>query len=185
MKMPILFIIVSSAFALFARAQDLGRATGSTPYDAYLGPMRTTLNTLGANQPSLDEVKQYVRTGRGFRYVMKHPYIPQTPEETEATRAGDCKAKSLWVAHKMDDRTVRFVIGKARAVSNMSHAWLMWKGPEGWFILDPTNYSSPIDLSRVGPNEFLPRYSYSANGKFVHSGAAAPKSREAKYGDHT
>jgi hypothetical protein len=166
-------------------AQDLGAPTGRTPYDGYLGPMRSVLGTLGNNKPSLDEVKQYVRTGKGFRYYMKDPYVPQTPAETEATKAGDCKAKSLWVASKMDDRTVRFVIGKARAVSQISHAWLMWPGPNGWLILDPTNFSAPLDVNRVARDEFMPIYSYTAGGKYAHTVATAPKGRaEAKYGDH-
>jgi hypothetical protein len=168
-----------------AAAQDLGKSTSSTPYDNYLGPMRATLSSLGGNRPDINSVKQYVRTGRSFRYVMKDPYVPQTPAETEAAKAGDCKAKSLRVASKMEDRSLRFVVGKARAVSGMSHAWLLWKGPNGWMILDATNFSSPIDLNRVGPNEFIPQYSYSASGKFVHAGAAAPTARPgAKYGDH-
>lgn len=163
--------------------QDLGKPTSSTPYDAYLGPMRTTLNTLGDNKPPVGEVTTYVRTSHGFRYNMKNPYVPQTPVETETSRSGDCKAKSLWVAYKMDDHSVHFVIGKARAVSGMSHAWLLWRSPAGWLILDPTNFSTPLDLNRVGSNEFVPLYSYTAGGKFIHAAAfKAPPA--ARYGDH-
>lgn len=130
-------------------------------------------------------MKQYVRTGKSFRYYMKDPYVPQTPAETEASKSGDCKAKSLWVAWKMDDRSVRYVIGKARAVSQISHAWLMWPGPGGWFILDPTNFSSPLAANRVSRSEFTPIYSYTAGGKFAHNVATAPRpGAEAKYGDH-
>ena len=171
-----------SAFAL---AQDLGKPISSTPYDSYLGPMRTTMSSLGANHPPMDSVEQYVRTGRGFRYYMKHPYIPQTPAETEASRAGDCKAKSLWVAYKMDDRSLRFVVGRARAESGMLHAWLLWKDTTGWWVLDATKFSTPLNLARLGPQEFISYYSYSAKGEFVHPGALARKKRaEAKYGDH-
>jgi hypothetical protein len=180
-------VVITAFFATvrFVQGQDLGRSTSSTPYDTYLGPMRSTMSALGSNRPEVPVVKDYVRTGKGFRYYMKHPYIPQTPTETEATRAGDCKAKSLWVAYKMDDRTLRYVIGRARKTSGMSHAWLLWKGPNGWLILDATNYSSPIEVSRLGPNEFVPLYSYSAGGKYVHAGAAAPKAKAgASYGDH-
>jgi hypothetical protein len=178
-------IAVVLATVRFVQAQDLGRSTSSTPYDGYLAPMRATMSALGGNRPEMPLVKDYVRTGRSFRYYMNHPYIPQTPAVTEATRAGDCKAKSLWVAYKMDDRTLRYVIGRARKTSGMSHAWLLWRGPNGWLILDATNYSSPIEVSRLGPNEFIALYSYSSGGKYVHAGAAAPKAKaEAKYGDH-
>jgi hypothetical protein len=183
MKTPLLFLLGVSAPLL---AQDLGSPTSRTPYDVYLGPMRTVLSALGNNKPSLAQVNQYVRTGKSFRYQMKDPYIPQLPAETEATKSGDCKAKSLWVASKMDDRSVRFVIGRARAVSQMSHAWLMWPGPSGWLILDPTNFSSSLEMNRLARDEFMPIYSYTAGGKYAHTVAAAPKIKPSpKYGDHT
>jgi hypothetical protein len=178
------------AIALFisgglAVAQDLGTPTSKTPFDAYLGPMRATLSSLGSNHPEVPEVEGYVKTGRGFRYYMKNPLVPQTPQETESSRAGDCKAKSLWVAYKMDDRTARFVVGRAHASSGMNHAWLLWKGPSGWLILDATLLSTPIDVNRVGPTEYVPRYSYSAGGKFIHAGAISAKPKGVvKYGDH-
>jgi hypothetical protein len=186
MKTPTLVAIVTLiSGTAFVRAQDLGTATSSTPYDKYFGPMRTTLSALGSNHPPLDNVRDYVRTGRGFRYAMKDPLVPQTPAETEATHSGDCKAKSLWVASKMDDHTVHFIVGKARAQSGMNHAWLLWKGPDGWLILDATMYSTPLDLARIGPNEFIPLYSFtSGGGKYVHGGGAARKKAEPKYGDH-
>jgi len=182
-------MLLLSALCMFvsslrAAEVDLGSPTGSTPYDGYLGPMRTVLAALGNTKPPVNQVSGYVRTGRGFRYFMKDPYVPQLPLETEATKAGDCKAKSLWVASKMNDRSVRFVIGKARKVSNISHAWLLWPKPEGgWLILDATNFSSPLDPAKLSPDEFMPIYSYSAGGKFTHaSGARATKAK--RYGDH-
>src|SRR5690242_8709064 len=111
------------------------------------------MSSLGSNSPQMDLVEQYVRTGCSFRYYLKDPYVPQTLAETEATRAGDCKAKSLWVAGKMDDRTLRFVVGRARAESGMLHAWLLWKDPSGWWILDATKFSTPLEVSRLGPSE--------------------------------
>jgi hypothetical protein len=173
---------VASGLAL---AQDLGSPTSHTPFDNYFGPMRATLQSLGSNHPDLPVVDGYVRTGRGFRYYMKNPLIPQTPQETESSHAGDCKAKSLWVAYKMDDHTVHFVVGRAHASSGMYHAWLLWKGPNGWLILDPTLLSTPIDVNRVGPSEYRAAYSYTPNGKFVHDGAVTAKPHgTVKYGDH-
>jgi hypothetical protein len=170
----------------FTSAQDLGRPVSSTPYDRYLGTVRTIMHDLGSNHPPMSQVEEYVRTGRSFRYYMKDPFVPQTPAETEQTRAGDCKAKSLWVAYKMDDKSLRFVVGKARAESGMNHAWLLWKDVTGWWILDATKFSRPLDLSRLGPTEFIPLYSYTSHGEFIHAAALARrKGVEAKYGDHT
>ena len=173
-------LLISGSLAL---AQDLGTPTSKTPFDAYLGTMRSVLSSLGGNHPEIPVVEGYVKTGRGFRYYMKDPYIPQTPQETDASHSGDCKAKSLWVAYKMDDHSVRFVVGRIKSVQGMSHAWLLWKGPEGWLILDATMYSRPLEVARLGPQEFTPLFSYTGSGKYVHGGGA-PKKAESKYGDH-
>ena len=164
-----------------AGSVDLGSPCGRTPYDPYLGPLWSVLGRLSGQKAGIDEVRSYVRTARGFRYYMNDPYVPQTPEQTESTRSGDCKAKSLWVTSKMDDRSVRFVMGKARRVSSISHAWLLWQGPGGWLILDPTNFGSPLDPGRLSADEFVPTYSYTQGGKYAHAVAAKPK---VKYGDH-
>ena len=185
-KQRIALILALLSLSPLALGQDLGSSTGSTPYDKYFGRVFSTLSSLSSNEAPLDQVNEYMKTGRGFRYYMKTPYIPQTPEETESSRSGDCKAKSLWVAYKMDDRKVRFVVGRIKSVTNMSHAWLLWNGPSGWMVLDPTFYSRPLDVARLGPGEFTPLFSYSPGGKYRHAGAAAPSKRaESKYGDHS
>ena len=173
--------LVPSAFS----ALDLGSTTGKTPYDPYLSPMWSVFGRLGGEQPDPAQVEKWVSEGRAFRYSFSksQPYVPQTPEQTEATRSGDCKAKSLWLANKMGSRKVRFVIGKAKRGSNLSHAWLIWNGPDGWLILDATMYSRSLDPDRVSQNEFIPIYSYAPGGKYAHARAAAPTG--AKYGDHT
>src|SRR3954471_14725498 len=114
MKTPTLVAVLSllCASSSLAPAQDLGRSTGSTPYDKYFGRIRAILAELGGNSPSMELVNELVKTGRGFRYYMKDPYTPQTRQETESSHAGDCKAKSLWVAYKMDDHSIRFVVGQ-------------------------------------------------------------------------
>jgi len=163
---------------------DLGTPVARTPYDPYLGPLWEVMRRLGGTQPDVGTVEQLVREGRNFRYVFKkeQPYVPQSPTETEASKCGDCKAKSLWLASKMNSRNVRYVIGKARLVSTISHAWLIWEGPEGWLILDATNYSKPLAPSRISSSEFIPTYSYSPSGKYTH--AVSGPGAGAKYGDH-
>ena len=162
---------------------NLGSPTSRTPYDGYFGPVWPVLRQMNGTA-DMPTAAQLVREGRGFRYSFNkaQPFTPQTPAETEATRSGDCKAKSLWVAAKLNDRSVRYVVGKAKAVSNMNHAWLIWKGPEGWMILDATLYSSPLSADRIRPTEFIPLYSYGAGAKYSHRvAAAAPGARN---GDH-
>jgi hypothetical protein len=164
-------------------ALDLGSPTGHTPYDAYLGPMWAVLRRLAGNQPDMALVNKLMSEDRAFRYSYSkdQPYVPQTPDVTEATHSGDCKAKALWLASKMDSRSVRFVIGKASASRAMNHAWLIWQGPEGWLILDATMLSRPLSPERCSPTEYIPTYSYSPDGKYAHAGVSAAVS---KYGDH-
>jgi len=176
-------LCVSAANSGFGGQLDLGAPTGRTPYDAYLGPVWSVLKNL-SGKADTDLAAQLVREGHAFRYSYNkdQPYMPQTPEQTEASKSGDCKAKSLWVASKLNDRGVRFVIGKAKAGQSMSHAWLIWNGPEGWTILDATLYSSPLQPERLSPSQFVPIYSFAPSGKFVHAMAAAGAG--AKNGDH-
>lgn len=179
-------VLIAGLFSctLSAASMDLGTSTSRTPYDPYLSPVWAVFGKLGGAQPDRAEVEQLVREGRGFRYVFKkeQPYVPQLPEQTEATKSGDCKAKSLWLASKMNTRNVRFVIGKARLSDAQSHAWLIWEAPDGWLVLDATNYSRALDPERLSPSQLVPTYSYSPGGKYAHTVSAA--GRGAKYGDH-
>jgi hypothetical protein len=161
-----------------------GTPTSHTPYDAYLSPMWAVFEKLGGDQPDPVIVESLLRQDHAFRYSFDsaNPYQPQSPEQTDKTQAGDCKAKSLWLAYKMGTRSVVYVIGKARAESTMSHAWLVWNGPRGWQILDATNYSDPLSIHHMSASEFIPLYCYSTSGKYVHSVASAQGS--AKYADH-
>jgi hypothetical protein len=179
------FLVLSALSSVPIHAQlDLGSATSRTPYDQYLGPMWSVFGRLSGGQPDLPLVEQLVRQGKSFRYVFKadQPYVPQLPEVTESTKSGDCKAKSLWLASKMNTKKVRYVIGKAKAGSNLSHAWIIWDGPEGWLVLDATFYSRPLSPERLSATEFIPIYSYSPGGRYAHTVSAA--ARGTKNGDH-
>lgn len=187
LKCRLFCLLLIFAFAASPRANefDPGSPTSKTPYDAYLDPVYKVFHELGEGQPDESTVEKLVREGRAFRYFFNkdQPYVPQAPEVTEATKTGDCKAKSLWLAAKMNSRGVRFVIGKLSLGSPKSHAWLVWQSPQGWLILDATNYSKPLVPERVSPTELVPTYSYAPSGvKYLHANAAATKG--AKYGDH-
>jgi hypothetical protein len=119
----------------------------------------------------MDRVRALMREGNSFRYSFTEPYVAALPEVTERTHSGDCKAKSLWIADHIGDRdNIRFVIGKARSTSKISHAWVMWNDGSRWWILDCTNTSVPIPASSVSKNEYIPLYSYDARHCYRHSG---------------
>src|SRR4028119_503964 len=157
-----LFALASAHFA--SAAVDLGASTSGTPYDRYMSPVRTVLNQLGGEETSMERVRRLMSQGRNFRYSYTDPYVAATPEKTAAIRAGDCKAKSLWLCDQLGDSSVRYVIGKARRSSKISHAWVMWEHNSKWWILDCTNTSVPIPADRVSASEYIAFYSYTKSG---------------------
>jgi hypothetical protein len=152
-----------------AAAVDLGSYSSYTPYDRYMSPVKRVLNEVDGSGPTFDRVRKLMREGRRFRYSFTEPYLAASPEVTAATRSGDCKAKSLWLIDQLDDSSVRYVIGKARRTSKISHAWVMWEHQGRWWILDCTNTSVPIPADRVSSNQYIPFYSYSKQGTFRHA----------------
>jgi hypothetical protein len=87
---------------------------------------------------------------------------------TEAKREGACKAKALWLANKMNDRSVRYAIGKAAPGRVQSHAWLLWSNSGTWLFLDPTMESDVIDAERAIGRKLIVQYSYSGSGTYMH-----------------
>lgn len=161
-------IVVSNLSFAFTPI-DLGTNAGYTPYDRYMSPVKQVLAHLNGTSPSMDKVRQLMSMGRSFRYSFTDPYTAAMPAVTAATHAGDCKAKSLWLASQLNDPSVRYVIGKARSSSRISHAWLMWKNEGRWWILDCTNFREPIPADRINPaKEYIPLYSYGKDGSYRH-----------------
>ena len=152
---------------------DLSRGRrGTTPYDPYLRPVRTVLQQLNGSTPSFQKVAGLLREAYGFEYTFDTPYVATMPNVTGRTHSGDCKAKSLWLASQMNDPSVRYVIGKARSSSKISHAWLMWQNNGRWWILDPTNISHPIAASEASANEYLVSYAYDQTGSYCYDAPA-------------
>src|SRR5207249_3678326 len=118
--------------------------------------------------PSLLRVRDLMRKGRSFRYSFIDPYLAALPNVTSYTHTGDCKAKALWLADQLNDPSVRFVIGKARSSSRISHAWLMWQHDSRWWVLDCTNLREPIPADRLSSNEYIPLYSFSKSSEYRH-----------------
>jgi hypothetical protein len=169
MKPLILAIaLLASPVLSFAHTSlDLGSPASDTPYDPYMTPVKQVLTHL-SSETSMERVRQLMREGRGFRYSFTSPYVAATPDVTEATHAGDCKAKALWLADQLNDQSIRFVIGKARRTSQMSHAWLLWQHANRWWILDCTNNWYPVPADRVSSSQYIPYYSFDKNGEYRH-----------------
>jgi hypothetical protein len=163
-----LALMASQGLALAHTALDLGSPASATPYDPYMSPVKQVLTHLSNEDNSMTRVRQLMHEGRAFRYSFTSPYVAATPEVTASTRAGDCKAKALWLADQLNDGSVRFVIGKARRTSQMSHAWLMWQHDNRWWILDCTNNWEPVPADRVSSSTYIPYYSFAKNAEFRH-----------------
>jgi hypothetical protein len=149
---------------------DLGHPTSRTPYDRYNGPVRQVFGNCGAATVSVETVRSQLRTARRFRYYYDpaNPYEPALPEVTEAKRAGDCKAKALWLAQKMGDSRARYVVGKIDPNARLGHAWLLWPKSGTWYAVDPTNETDLLLAERIVGRKLFPHYSYNGQGAFVH-----------------
>ncbi len=144
------------------------QTTGFTPYDRYLGVVRTVMEELPPRKKSLTATCRLLRTARGFRYSPGDPYRADLPAITAARKAGDCKAKALWLYDQLGDPSVLYVIGKVSRTAKNSHAWLYWRWDERWWILDPTNLNAPIAADTVGTGRYVPYYSFSKLATYRH-----------------
>ena len=153
-------------------AVDLGSSTAHTPYDSYMTPVKQVFSSLHGDSATMDKVNALMREGRGFRYAHTDPYNPAPPQQTAARKVGDCKDNALWLCDQLQDPNARFVIGKMKRGSHISHAWVMWQHEGRWFILDCTMNSAPIAADRIGNDDYVPLYSFSKGVEYRHSGNA-------------
>ncbi len=169
MKLLSFALALVSAGSLFAKPVDLGSTAGYTPYDAYMRPVKRILSAVPNQKADMDRVAQLMQQGRSFRYVHSDPYNPMLPAETARRRSGDCKDKALWLCDQLKDSSARFVIGKMKRSSNISHAWVMWQTEGRWFILDCTLNWKPIPMENVSQGDYVPLYSYAKTGTYRHA----------------
>ncbi len=162
-----LITLIGSTLSALAGV-DLGSAAAGTPYDRYMSPVKNTLASLGKERPSMDKVNAMMKVGRSFRYQMDDPYTAALPQETDRTHAGDCKDKALWLCDKLNDSSVRFVIGKTHKTAKISHAWVLWQNEGRWWILDCTLNRAPVPADSLSPDRYIPLYSYSKGSAFRH-----------------
>jgi transglutaminase-like putative cysteine protease len=158
------FAVVSNSWS----AVDLGNRSSGTPYDRYMAPVRTVLGALDNRKANMEQVKALMKEGRSFRYRFDEPYVPAMPSVTASQRTGDCKDKALWLCDRLNDASVRFVIGKTHARAKMSHAWVMWQNEGRWWILDCTLKSAPIAADTLPSDKYIPQYSYAKGTAFRH-----------------
>lgn len=173
MKSQLLALAAFLITNITAAAVDLGSPSSNTPYDRYMSPVKQVLGSLRETPTDMKRVQELLRLGRGFRYSFTDPYTAAMPAVTAQTRAGDCKAKSLWLVDQLGDTNVRYVIGRARPTSKISHAWVMWNDGQSWWILDPTNTSRPILADRVPKSDYVPLYSWAKSGTYRHASTDA------------
>ncbi len=140
----------------------------STPYDRYSGTVRTVIARVNREPPSMTRVRALMDEAHDFRYRMAHPYLAALPENTAAARAGDCKAKALWLYDQLGDSSAFYVIGKTFKGAKSNHAWLYWRCDSRWWILDPTNRSTPIPADSIPNNRYEPWYSFGKGGAYRH-----------------
>lgn len=153
--------------AALRRDLDL-QPTTFTPYDPYLGTVRSVISHLDDRNATMVTACDLVREGRQFRYLVTDPYRAQPPAVTEARQSGDCKSKALWLYDHLGDPSAYYVIGKLERRSRTSHAWVYWRHDGRWWILDPTDRATPISADSVASHRYVPYYSYSPAGTFRH-----------------
>ena len=140
-----------------------------TPYDRYLGAVRTVIDKTSDRGNSVAAACTFLREARSFRYATRDPYRADPPAVTAARREGDCKSKALWLYDRLSDPTALFVIGKVVKGAKSSHAWLYWRHESRWWILDPTNRSAPIAADSVSRDRYVPYYSFGKGGTYRHA----------------
>jgi len=142
--------------------------TSFTPYDRYLGVVRDVIDEVQDTDSSVGAACRLMREAHSFRYVAQDPYRANPPAVTSARRAGDCKAKALWLYDRLGDPGALYVIGKVTKRAQSSHAWVYWRYQSRWWILDPTNRSGPLAADSVSSSRYVPYYSLGKSGTYRH-----------------
>ena len=142
--------------------------TTFTPYDRYLGSVRTVMANLEPRDSTMTLAARLMKEGHRFRYCVCDPYRADPPALTESRRAGDCKSKALWLYDNLGDRNALFVIGKTEQRARTSHAWVYWRNDERWWILDCTERADPIAADSVSSDRYVPYYSFGKGAAYRH-----------------
>ena len=165
--------LVSTGPLLAATEWTQASLVSATPYDsriaqAGLPSIPTGIRTVRSSEDLFDTARsfRYRKDERGRDYW-------QTPQETEASWAGDCEDKSLWLFAQMKingfDKT-RLVIGRQNASSKGLHVWvtLMEDNGSPLYILDPTNQKRIWKITDFSEGEYRPVYSFDGSNRYRH-----------------
>ena len=139
-----------------------------TPYDRYSGPVRLVIARVDRRAATMARARTLMNEAHAFRYRSADPYRAAMPEMTATARAGDCKAKSLWLYDQLGDGSALYVIGKTFKGAVSNHAWIYWRCDSQWWILDPTNRSAPLLAENIPSDRYVPYYSFGKDGTFRH-----------------
>ena len=161
--------LLATTLHLQAAPLDLGQPVPASPYEVFMGNVKAVLRPLKGEGASMQKAEALMTEGRAFAYSFTDPFNTASPKTTAALRAGDCKAKSLWLCDRLSDKNVRFVIGKVKANSPLNHAWVLWQHDGKWWVLDCTRNDHPVELGKISRSEYIPLYSYDRKGVFRHS----------------
>lgn len=152
----------------FGGAELALQPTTFTPYDRYLGSVRTVIANLDPHPTTMTLAARLMKEGRRMRYCLSDPYRADPPSVTAGRRAGDCKSKALWLYDGLGDTNALFVIGKVQKRARASHAWVYWRYDDRWWILDCTERADPIAADSVGADRYVAYYSFGKSGTFRH-----------------
>jgi hypothetical protein len=97
----------------------------------------------------------------------------QTPQETEARRAGDCEDKALWLFAQLKKNgfhKARLVVGRQRASSGGLHVWVVLESDSDalFYVLDPTNQKRIWKSTDFSDGSYRPLYSFDGSNRYRH-----------------
>ena len=164
--------LLTSSVALPAPAAQEGNTVMATPFDRKISTSHVFDVQGGVPSSAKDPLALFMEA-RSFRYTPdRRSDHWQTPEETEARRAGDCEDKAVWLYAQLKAAgytDTRLVIGKYKSISRQYHVWVTFTDDQGQtLILDPTTQRRPWKLGDFSGGFYVPYYSYDGRKRYHH-----------------
>lgn len=140
----------------------------STPYDKKLrecGLFGIPTSTQQQNGEFDSDINSNFRIAKSFRYIpdASNDYW-QSPDETDARKAGDCEDKAIWLFARLINsgrQQVRLVVGQMRQVDSSLHVWVTCEDSNGTvYLLDPSAQKKVWKASDFAADWYRPLYAY-------------------------